>query len=235
MPPEGSHHDRAGRRAALLRLGAYLAVLAATFAVASATGSLPSPGEVRDWGDSLGRLAPVAFVPLYVALNFLVAWPILTGAAGLLFGTAAGTFVALAGVTCAALAQMAVARFLARGHHGRLLPKRTRGIERFLERNGTVAVMESRLVPLLPFGVVNFAAGLTRMPFRDMGLGTAVGAAPKIFAYAALGGSLSDLGAPEVKVAIGLLVVMGVTGVLLVRRQIRAERGRAAEGPAPAG
>ncbi len=61
--------------------------------------------------------------------------------------------------------------------------------------------MESRIVPLLPYGVVNHAAGLTGLRFRDMAVGTAVGAAPKVFAYVALGGSLSNLSAPEVKVA----------------------------------
>ena len=54
--------------------------------------------------------------------------------------------------------------------------------------------MESRIVPLLPFGLVNFSAGLTRLRYRDLALGTVVGAAPKVFAYVALGGSLSDLG-----------------------------------------
>ena len=64
--------------------------------------------------------------------NFVVAWPILAGAGGLLFGTAVGTPLALAGVTAASLAQMSVARRLAAGHHGTLLPERTRALEDFL-------------------------------------------------------------------------------------------------------
>ena len=55
-------------------------------------------------------------------MNFVVAWGILAGAGGLLFGTVAGWPLALAGVTLAALAQMAVARRLAKDHGGRLLP-----------------------------------------------------------------------------------------------------------------
>ena len=215
-----------------MRLAGYALLLGIAFAIASSTGSIPSADEIRDWADGLGPAAPVVFVPLFVVLNFVVAWPILTGAAGLLFGTASGTPVAVAGVTAAALTQMAIARKLARGHHGRLLPKRTRGIERFLERNGAVAVMESRIIPLLPFAVVNYAGGLTTLRYRDMALGTVVGATPKCFAYAALGGSLSDLGAPEVKVAIALIVLLGVAGALLVRKQVRDDRARATD-PAP--
>jgi uncharacterized membrane protein YdjX (TVP38/TMEM64 family) len=82
--------------------------------------------------------------------------------------------------------------------------------------------MESRIVPLLPYGVVNYSAGLTHLSYRDMALGTVIGAAPKVFAYAALGGSLSDLGSPEALVAIGLWVVLAITGALFVRHQVRA-------------
>jgi hypothetical protein len=45
-----------------------------------------------------------------------------------------------------------------------------------------------------------------------------------VFAYVALGGSLSDLGSPEAIVAIVLLVTMGVVGALFVRRQLALGR-----------
>ena len=200
------------------------ALIAVAILVLLATGSLPTPGEVRDWGEGFGDLGYAAYVPLFVVANFLITWPILAGAAGLLFGTAAGTPLALAGVTCAALAQMLAARRLAGGHHGSLLPERTRAIEDFLTRNGAIAVMESRIVPLLPWGLVNYSAGLTRLRFRDMASGTVIGGAPKVFAYVALGGSLTDLGSPEALVAIALLATLGLAGGLFVRRQIALGR-----------
>jgi uncharacterized membrane protein YdjX (TVP38/TMEM64 family) len=210
------------RRVAIRRIGIYVAAVALVFGVVAATGNIPSSDEARDFGDGLGALAPLLYVPLFVLVNFVIAWPILVGAGGLLFGTAAGTALGLAAVTAAALAQMAVARRLAGDHRGGLLPKRTKQVENFLTENGAVAVMESRIVPLLPYGVVNYSAGLTHLSYRDMALGTVIGAAPKVFAYAALGGSLSDLGSPEALVAIGLWVVLAVTGALFVRHQVRA-------------
>jgi uncharacterized membrane protein YdjX (TVP38/TMEM64 family) len=215
------------RRSALWRIGIYAAVVATVFVVVAATGSLPTADEARDFGENLGGFAVAAYVPLFVIANFLITWPILAGAGGLLFGTAAGAPLALAGVTLAALAQMWVARFLAGEHVGALLPQRTRGLEEFLTRHGAVAVMESRIVPALPYGVVNYSAGLTRLRFRDMALGTVIGAAPKVFAYTALGGSLTNLASPEALVAIAMLVVLALAGALFVRRQIAAERGAA--------
>lgn len=202
----------------------YAALVAVVFGIAAATGSIPSSGEARDFGNSLGPAAPFLYVPLFVLANFVIAWIILAGAAGLLFGTAAGTPLALAGVTLAALTQMAVSRRLVGEHRGRLLPQRTKGIENFLTENGAVAVMESRIVPLLPYGVVNFSAGLTHLTYRDMALGTTIGAAPKVFAYTALGGSLDDLTSPEALAAIALLVILGIAGALFVRTQIAASR-----------
>ena len=215
------------RRAALLRMAVYAALVGAVFLAAVITGSLPSPEEARDFGESLGAFALFLYVPLFVLANFVITWPILTGAGGLLFGTAPGTVLAVIGVTLASLAQMAVTRYLAGEHGPGLLAGRVRGLDAFLERHGAVAVMESRIVPLLPYGLVNYSAGLTRLRFREMAVGTAVGAAPKVFAYAALGGSLTNLASPAAIVAVAVLAVLALAGGLIVRRQIIAERGAA--------
>jgi uncharacterized membrane protein YdjX (TVP38/TMEM64 family) len=223
MDSSGAGLPRASRRTVIWRVVAYGAVLLLVLGVAVINGSLPSPEEVRDWAEGLGDLAYVAFVPLFVMANFVIPWGILAGAAGLLFGTAAGTPLALAGVTGAALAQMFVSRRLAGGHHGSLLPERVRGLETFLTRHGTVAVMESRIVPLLPYGAVNFSAGLTTLRFREMALGTVVGGAPKVFAYTALGGSLTDVGSPEGVAALVLILALALAGALLVRHRLATE------------
>jgi uncharacterized membrane protein YdjX (TVP38/TMEM64 family) len=212
-----------GRQFALLRIAGFALLLLITFVVITATGSFPSASEIRDWGDGLGPFAALACVPAFVLLNFVVTWPILAGATGLLFGTAGGTPLALVAVVLCALSQMAIARHLAGEQPGQLIPERARGIERFLQRSGTVAIMELRIVPALPYGVVNYAAGLTSLQFTQMALGTAVGAAPKVFGYVALGGNLDNLDTLEAKLAIGLLLVLAVAGAIVVRLQLRAE------------
>ena len=212
------------RRAAIWRIAIGGVVAVSILLVMVLTGWLPTPDEVRDFGESLGPFAVALFVPLFVLANFAITWPILAGAAGLLFGTVGGMPLALAGVIAASLAQMWIARRLAAGHHGNLLPQRTKSIEDFITRNGALAIMESRIVPMLPWGLVNYSAGLTRLRFRDMVLGTVVGGAPKVFAYAALGGSLTDLTSPEAIAAVVLLALLGLAGILVARRQIALER-----------
>ncbi len=212
------------RRAAITRIATFGAVAGTLFLLVLVTGSVPTPDEARDFGESLGAWALVAYIPLFVLANFFITWPVLAGATGLLFGTVAGFPLALAGVTVASLVQMFIARRLAGEHFGGLLPERTKVLEDFLTQHGAVAVMESRIVPLLPWGLVNYSAGLTRLRFPQLGIGTIVGGAPKVFAYVALGGSLGNLTSPEAIVAVALLVALGIAGALFVRREIVAGR-----------
>src|SRR3954468_12397045 len=84
-------HSMEPRRVAIRRIAIYAAVSVAVVGALAITGNIPSSDEARDFVDGLGVLGPMLFVPLFVVANFVIAWPILAGAAGLLFGTAAGT------------------------------------------------------------------------------------------------------------------------------------------------
>ena len=83
-------------------------------------------------------------------------------------------------------------------------------------------MLYARIAPGVPYNLVNYAAGLTPIALRTFAAATAVGVAPRAFAYTALGGSFGDLGSPEAIIAICLLVAMAVTGLVLARRDLRA-------------
>ena len=195
------------------------------FAVATLSGSLPSAGEVRDWGNDLGVAGRLAFIPAAAcALCLFMPGPVLAGAAGLLFGTAAGTPIALTFIVLGAVMQMSISRYLAGDAAVHLLPERVKRFDRFIEERGFWAVFYMRLAPAIPYNLVNYGAGLTSLTVRAMVAGTAVGALPRTFAWVALGGNLDDLGSPEAKTAIVLLVVMAAGGAVLARRQLASER-----------
>jgi len=209
----------------LLALRAAFLVVAAGAAIALAlTGSVPSTGRVRSIGDDLGPIAPLLWPMLFAGLSLVVPWPISAGATGLLFGTAVGTPLALAGVLSATVVQFSLARTVAGEDLRRRVLRRVPGIDAALQRNGFLAAFYSRIVPGVPWGMVNYAAGLARMRLRDLLLATLAGGTPKVFAYVALGGSFDDLGRPEAIVAMVLLVALAVAGAVIARRGLLARR-----------
>jgi uncharacterized membrane protein YdjX (TVP38/TMEM64 family) len=210
---------------ARLRLAVFGTTVFGLFIAATVSGSLPSAEDMRDWGDGLGWVGPLVFIPAAACgLCLFIPGPVLAGAAGLLFGTAGGTPVALAFIVLGAVIQMSISRYLAGDAAAQLLPERIKRFDRFIAERGFWAVFYMRLAPAIPYNLVNYGAGLTSLRVSAMAGGTALGAAPRSFAWVALGGNLDDLGSTEAKVAIALLVVMAVGGALLARRQLAAER-----------
>lgn len=187
-----------------------------------------SPERVRDLVDGHGVLGPALFVVCSALLSCaFFPGPLLAGASGLLFGTALGTPVSIAAGTAAAVLACTLSRHGARPVVEELGGRRIRRWRDWVDRRGFVAVLYARLAPAMPFTAINYAAGLTRLPLGLFAGATAIGIAPRAFAYTALGGSLHDLGRPEAIVALGVLVVMGLAGLGLVardRRRYRATR-----------
>ncbi len=85
-------------------------------------------------------------------------------------------------------------------------------------------MLYARIAPGVPYTIVNYVAGITRIPLPVFAGATAIGSAPRAFAYTALGGSLGNLRSPEAAAAVIVLVLMGLTGLALLRRDLRASR-----------
>ena len=176
---------------------------------------------MRDWLDGYGVAGPLVFIVLSSLLTVvLFPGPLLAGASGLLFGTALGTPVSIISATTGAALAFAVGRWWAHdavletfGHHPRLIALRG-----WVGARGFESVLLARVAPAMPYNIVNYAAALTPVAFWTFVLATAVGAAPRAFAYTALGGSIGNLGSPAAVVAIALLAIEGAIGIGLLRR-----------------
>ena len=90
-------------------------------------------------------------------------------------------------------------------------------------------MLYARLAPGLPYTLVNYAAGLTPVRVTAFVAATALGAAPRAFAYTALGGSFGNLGSPQAIVAVAVLVGMALVGGGALARDLR----RGGAGPSP--
>jgi uncharacterized membrane protein YdjX (TVP38/TMEM64 family) len=204
-----------------VRLGVFL-VGVGTCAIFVFVAVARDPQKVRDLVDGYGVLGPVVFVAVsaFLSCSFFPG-PLLAGAAGLLFGTAEGTVVAMASGTASAALAFTLSRHGARPIVEEVEGERVRRWRAWVDRKGFLAVLYVRIAPGMPFTVVNYSAGLTRLPILVFLGATVIGIAPRSFAYAALGGNLSDLSRPEALIAIGILVGMAVIGLVLIARDRR--------------
>ena len=214
------------RGTAWLRVASLATAVLIVFVLVATSGSLSSQ-RVRDAVDPLGAAA----VPVFIAVSALLTCalfpgPLLAGASGLLFGTALGTPVAIAAATLGAVLAFSIARFVAHDAAQTLVGTRLAPLQEWIERRGFWAVLYARIAPGMPYSLVNYAAGLSRVALPSFAVATALGVAPRAFAYTALGGSLDDLTSPEAIVALVALVVMALTGIVLLRAERARDRGR---------
>ena len=207
---------------------------ASAFAILALSGSL-SVTRVQSWFDGLGWAGPVVFILASSLLTVaMFPGPLLAGAAGLLFGTALGTPVAIVAATCGATLACLIGRRVAGDAVEELGGERVTQLAAWVAQRGFASVLYARIAPLMPYNVINYAAGLTAIPLATFALATTIGVAPRAFAYAALGGSFGSFGSPETVIAVAILVGMAVGGVFVVRRDVRRERAARRGAPSAA-
>ncbi|MEV3933883.1 MULTISPECIES: TVP38/TMEM64 family protein [unclassified Streptomyces] len=216
LPPPVTDADEEGRRpgrAAWIRLAFLVALLLALGSwVALGGGDLLR--DVRQWVDSLGMWGPVVFAVIYaLAVTALLPGSVLTASAGVLFGLPVGAGAVLVGATAGAALSFGLARWLGRPVVARYAGSgRLARLDAFLTHRGFVAVFLVRLVPLFPFSVINYGAGVAGVRFSSYVAATALGIIPGTVVYTGLGGSLGDPGSPGLWIALGALLVLSAGG-----------------------
>jgi uncharacterized membrane protein YdjX (TVP38/TMEM64 family) len=235
-PSRASREARSIRRRGpgpRLRLAMLAIALASLFIVLAVTGAL-SPETVSDRVDEFGWAGPIVFIVVSMVLTCAMCpGPILAGASGLLFGTALGFPVALVSATLGASLACIIGRFIAGDAVEELGGPRIKALAAWVGARGFTSVLTARIAPAMPYNVVNYACGLTTISVPVVAAATALGTAPRTFAYVALGGSFGDFSSPVAIIALVIIISMGVIGMALIRRDwLREKASRAAE-PAP--
>lgn len=201
-----------------------MALVGGLFAVVALTGDL-SAERVSDTVDDAGIAAPLAFIALSSLLTVaMFPGPLLAGASGLLFGTALGTPVSIIAATLGASLAFSLSRRYGARSVDALSGRRVRVVQDFIAQRGFLSVLYARILPAMPYNIVNYAAGLTAVPLLTFAAATAIGCAPRAFAYTALGGSLSNLDSPAAIAAFAVLLVMGIGGTIVAARDVNVRR-----------
>ena len=172
--------------------------------------------QLEAWIDEAGAAAPLLFILIYaVGTVFFLPGSVLTLLGGAVFGPYWGTFYNLTAATIGAMLSFLVARYLAADWVARKAGGKLKQLINGVETEGWRFVAFTRLVPLFPFNLLNYALGLTRISFSQYSIATYICMLPGAIAYTYLGyaGKEAIAGGEgmvqKIMLAIALLAVVG--------------------------
>ncbi len=180
-----------------------------------------------------GVLGPLIYMALYAIAPalFLPGLP-LSIAGGILFGPLWGVIYTIFSATAGACVAFLVSRHLARGWiEGKLRSPRWRHLDEQVEKHGWKMVAFTRLIPLFPFNLLNYAFGLTRVKFSHYALATFVFMLPGCIAFIVFSSSLLEVlqGRITPTFLLGLALMVLVSLIPLAYRRHQARRLRKVE------
>jgi uncharacterized membrane protein YdjX (TVP38/TMEM64 family) len=206
------------RRAVIWRLVALIAFVVAATLIAVFV-PLPTVSSLRSAAPS-GAWGVIVFVLGYAIVTLT---PVPKGAlsilAGLVWGFWGGVLIVYIGALLGAGAAFLLGRWLGREAIERFTGTRVARVDELLRRRGFLALLGARLVPVIPFTVINYTAGLTAVRRRDYALATAVGIIPGDLAYVAIGAYGFQLGW-------GFWVAVSALGLLTIGGAVVGIRAR---------
>ncbi|NET48010.1 MAG: TVP38/TMEM64 family protein [Merismopedia sp. SIO2A8] len=145
--------------------------------------------------EALGPWGPIALIMVYtIATVAFISGGLLTLGAGALFGLGKGALCAFIGASLGATAAFLVGRYLARGWVAKKIEgnKTFSAIDQAVGGEGFKIVALTRLSPVFPFVLLNYAFGITSVSLRDYMLGF-IGMVPGTFLYTYIGATAGDL------------------------------------------
>ncbi len=229
------------KKSSLARV-AVLVALVATVAVVLAF--VPVKDYLTDflaWVQDIGPWGPVFLAIVYVpAAVLFLPGSILTLGAGFAFGVIPGTIAVSIGSTVGAALAFLAGRTLARSFIEAKVAGNSKflTIDRAVGREGFKIVLLTRLSPVFPFNLLNYAFGLTKVSFRDYFLASWIGMLPGTLMYVYLGSavkSLADLAAGNVEGGLGqkVLFAVGLVATVAVTTLVTRIAKRALEDSLP--
>ncbi len=178
-----------------------------------------------------GIMAPLIYMGFYaVAPSLLLPGLPLTIAGGILFGPFWGVVYAITGATAGACIAFLIARYAARGWvEGMLTTPRWKRLDEGVQRHGWKVVAFTRLIPLFPFNLLNYAFGLTKIGFLPYAVTSFICMLPACIAFIVFSSSLLDLlkGRLSANLLVGILLIVLISLIPFGYRLYRRRHGGA--------
>ncbi len=172
---------------------------------------------LTDVGESNWGFA--AFVALYaLAVVLLLPGTIGTLTAGAVFGFPLGAAAALAGATIGATFAFIISRAMGREGAQSLFGDRLSSIDEFIGRNDFSSILVLRLMPIVPFNLLNYGSGLTSARLSRYVLASVIGMAPATLLATGLGDQADNPTGTAFIILLGLFIAVLVASAWYTKR-----------------
>jgi uncharacterized membrane protein YdjX (TVP38/TMEM64 family) len=152
--------------------------------------------KLLTWVAALGFWGPFIFIGIYVlACVVFIPGSVLTFGAGVLFGVIRGSIIVSIAATLGATCAFLVGRYFARDWVAQKIQanEKFKAIDEAVAREGWKIVGLTRLSPVFPFNLLNYAYGLTRVSLRDYFLASWMGMIPGTIMYVYIGSLAGEI------------------------------------------
>ena len=184
-------------------------------------GTVISPEALQAFLKDWGSWAPAGYIVLFAVLPvFFFPVAVLALAGGLLFGLWQGSIYTFLGAMINCTVMFFLARYVGREKIENLLQQKLSAqwrekLKNLEGRTGFYLLIILRLIPAVPYNLINYAFGLSAMPWRRYILASAIGIIPGTLAFINIGDKALDVTSPDFWVALGLLgLLLAITTVL---------------------
>jgi uncharacterized membrane protein YdjX (TVP38/TMEM64 family) len=217
------------------RFFAILAAMVILIAIALLV-PLPTAVQLRDWATSVGPWFPLAFMAAHIVVTvFPFPRTAFTLAAGLLFGPLIGVPLAVVASTVSAVIALLLVRAVGWQLSRLVRHPRVDSLDARLRERGWPAIVSMRMIPAVPFSVLNYAAGASAVRVLPYTLATFVGLLPGTAAVVILGDALTGNVSPLLFLVSLCTASVGIAGLIYeIRTHRRHHRERAAKENQPA-
>lgn len=190
---------------------------------------LPSALQLRDWATAAGPWLPLVFFAAHAVVTvFPFPRTAFTLAAGLLFGPLVGVSIAVAASTVSAVLAVILVRAAGWQLSRLTLHPRVGSLDARLRERGWVTVLSMRMIPAVPFSVLNYAAGASAVRLLPYTVATLVGVFPGTAAVVILGDALTGNISPLLFLVSACTAAIGLSGLVYEIRAHRRTHGQPA-------
>lgn len=203
-----------GRNGKFTKFIFFLIIIVTLFFIARHFGmdQILNPEIIKTKVIELGPMAPFAFILIYVIVTvFMLPASALTVAGGAAFGSIMGTIYTVIGATIGATISFLITRYFGAAFVEKYLKQNFETLYEYdekIEKHGFWVTLFLRFIPIVPFTVLNYGMGLTKVRFRHYLIATFLGIIPGTFIYSYFGNSLTSMNITHIAIAIVLLILL---------------------------